>query len=141
MRLITCQGCGLHHYQSDSNCPHCNLNRRAHKRAPTAMALLLGIGLTACGDKDTGSEPSSEPTAEPSGEPEYGVAEPAAEPEYGVAEPGAEMDYGVPMTDNDGDGYFAEEDDCNDDDATINPGATETPDDGIDSNCNGDDNT
>lgn len=47
--------------------------------------------------------------------------------------------------DNDGDGYYTREwdsgRDCNDNDASIHPGASETTDDGIDSNCNGDDNT
>ena len=42
--------------------------------------------------------------------------------------------------DNDGDGYFAGEEDCDDTDATIHMGAEETPDDGIDSNCDGEDN-
>lgn len=40
--------------------------------------------------------------------------------------------------DNDGDGYpFST--DCNDKDPKINPDAVETPDDKVDSNCNGDD--
>jgi hypothetical protein len=41
-------------------------------------------------------------------------------------------------TDNDGDG-FAVEDDCNDEDAAVNPDGEETIGDGIDSNCDGED--
>lgn len=43
-------------------------------------------------------------------------------------------------TDADDDGYDAS-DDCDDDDATRNPGAAETVGDGIDSNCDGEDDT
>jgi len=39
-------------------------------------------------------------------------------------------------TDADGDGYFAETDDCNDTDSSINPGASDSVCDGIDNNCN-----
>ncbi|MFC1685489.1 putative metal-binding motif-containing protein [Nanoarchaeota archaeon] len=38
--------------------------------------------------------------------------------------------------DNDQDGYYIDSD-CNDEDATINPGATEVCDDGVDNNCDG----
>lgn len=48
--------------------------------------------------------------------------------------------YGVTVTDTDGDGY-TEPEDCLEGDDTVHPGAEEVPDDGIDSNCDGDDNT
>jgi hypothetical protein len=55
----------------------------------------------------------------------------------------ADAMYGVVITydDEDGDGYTAPNEDCDDSDASINPGAIDTVDDGIDSNCDGDDNT
>ena len=43
------------------------------------------------------------------------------------------------QTDNDNDLFFAEEDDCNDNNALINPGMPEICGDGIDNNCNGND--
>jgi hypothetical protein len=76
------------------------------------IGLLLGLGLAACGDD--------------------GLKDTASmEPEYGAAWIGVDMD---------GDGFF-EDEDCDDENADINPEAEEIPDDGIDSNCNEDDNT
>jgi hypothetical protein len=53
-------------------------------------------------------------------------------------------EYGVPDTgyleDLDGDGFTRDED-CDDTDATVYPGAPETPGDGVDSNCDGNDDT
>ena len=80
----------------------------------------MGFAITGCGDKDTDTGDSAEEIVEPADDMAM---------------------YGVPFTDVDGDGYAAEEDDCNDEDASSHPGAEETAGDGIDSNCNGEDDT
>jgi hypothetical protein len=56
------------------------------------------------------------------------------EPEYGV------VDSGFNQEDFDNDG-FSEPEDCDDEDPDVNPDAEETPGDGVDSNCNDDDDT
>ena len=50
------------------------------------------------------------------------------------------MDSSDIFIDEDGDGYMQDED-CDDQDANIHPEADETPEDGIDSNCNNEDDT
>ena len=125
------------------------------------LALLLGIGLTGCGDKEDTAE--NQPTAEPSDTapndaPLYG--EPAIDEDGdgfmqgqdcndqdantfpGAAEIESTTEC---MTDVDQDGYgdanvaspITAGDDCNDNDAMINPGMEEVADDSVDNNCDG----
>ncbi len=51
-----------------------------------------------------------------------------------------QSDYSGGVTDEDEDGYGAGRD-CDDEDPNIHPDAEEIPDDGVDSNCDGEDNT
>ena len=44
-------------------------------------------------------------------------------------------------TDEDRDGYSPRQGDCDDNDANLNPGEAETVNDGVDSNCDGEDDT
>ena len=113
-RLIPCPGCSRHVVCADKICPHCGVsfNCASHTAMKTATALVMGLSLAACD----------------------GV--PVVDSDTGNMQP----DYGMPMIDNDGDGYFDYED-CNDDDADVHPGAEETAGDGIDSNCDGEDDT
>jgi len=52
---------------------------------------------------------------------------------YGIAK--------VDAVDDDLDGYFVPGEDCDDEDPDVNPEAEETPGDGVDSNCDGEDDT
>jgi len=76
-----------------------------------ALGALAALGLSACN---------------------LGVETGVFEPAYGIAETGRD-------TDDDGDGYTLGEGDCDDADAEVNPAATETAGDGVDSNCDGED--
>ena len=96
------------------------------------MATLLG--LTACGDEDKDTATTDTAVTDTAQDTDTGIGE-----DTSIA-----VMYGVPDTaswDNDGDGYTPEDGDCDDDNPEVNPGAEETPGDGVDSNCNGEDDT
>ena len=98
-------------------CPSCGSHQPCSLGARLPAAALV-LGLTACS-----LTPGNGPTDDTwSGQADYGVAE-------------------TGWVDEDGDGYSIRDGDCNDSDATIHPAAEETAGDGIDSNCNGEDDT
>ena len=111
MPLLSCARCGAHVFGDAATCPSCGAAPSPTRL--TAAAALMGLALVACGDKDGGDS--------------------SVVALYGVPDTG--------YVDNDGDGVAVRDGDCDDNDAANNPAATETPDDSIDSNCDGDDNT
>ncbi|MBK9367986.1 MAG: putative metal-binding motif-containing protein [Deltaproteobacteria bacterium] len=111
MSLHPCARCGVHVLATSCACPSCGTKLRDCSGALTTTAAALAMGLSLVACGDKDIQPA------------YGV------PESSV------------FIDEDGDGYNGEGEDCDDGDAAVNPGATETPDDGIDSNCDGEDNT
>jgi formylglycine-generating enzyme required for sulfatase activity len=76
---------------------------------------------------DSASEDSSSPTSEPSNSP---TSEPSNSP---TSEPSSTVN------DQDQDGYLLEDGDCDDNDASVYPGADEIIGDGIDQDCSGED--
>ena len=115
--MKACSSCGCYCRPADPTCPHCGGSLHGGGRA--AAAVLLGLSLSLHGCVTVQSK-------------------------YGVPDTGAHAEYGVPDTgliDSDGDGWTPVDGDCNDEDDQIHPEATETAGDGVDSNCNDDDNT
>ena len=88
---------------------------------PLIFFTLPLVSLLACGDKkttDTGFDDTAEPV------------------DTGADDTGSE-DTGTAAYDSDGDGFTVEDGDCNDEDASIYPGAPEDYTDGIDQDCDG----
>ena len=111
--LALCPHCETPTPAQACSCAHCGGKTRScpSKLAGLAGTAALALGLTAC----------------------PGIG-PSPEPDYGVAESGLfDEDF-----DNDG---FSEPEDCDDEDPDVNPDAEETAGDGVDSNCNGEDDT
>ncbi|MCP4806946.1 MAG: hypothetical protein GY913_20465 [Proteobacteria bacterium] len=117
-RLTACPECACFVRAEDTSCPHCGATRPAPSATPalstTAAALMVGLASTGC-------------IVAPGGDSDVVAL-------YGVADTSA-------FVDNDGDGFSTSDGDCDDTDDTIHPDAEEIAGDGVDQNCNDDDDT
>jgi hypothetical protein len=145
-----CQHCHTHNLELDKSCHNCQRSFSISPTIPWKTAMLLGLVSTGC------------ISAKNVGEPEYGVAMMDMDLDGdGIYESydcddndsaiGEAIDWYADI-DADGygdpsdvisdclqpDNYVDNQDDCNDQDATINPDGTEETGDDIDSNCDGD---
>lgn len=109
--LSPCSSCATPRLHTAPVCPGCGQANQTHVR-PAAMVLVGLLG--ACDDLKSS---------------------PDMQAAYGEAV----IDTG--LLDADEDGYTVAEGDCDDTDATVHPGAEETPGDGVDANCDGEDDT
>ena len=91
MKLRTCNRCNLHFLHTEPSCPHCGVSTPSRRKG-LGLALLMGIGMVACGEKedDTASD-TAEDTAI-------------------IPEPSAEEEYGVPAVSGEGDVWTGDED-------------------------------
>lgn len=122
-RLVACHACAQHIKSSEAVCPHCGAEHRVDGRVgKAATAMLMGLALSGCPDKDpeptTGTESGSGTssgsgteatmgmeTGSETGTTTTGMTGDASttampEPEYGVPTTSGEQDYGVPATDS-----------------------------------------
>lgn len=129
MRMKTCLSCGLLVLADHTQCPSCQLaNPKKNHVYRNSIALLMGFALGACSGAadDTAKDTSTTTDTNTETETETNTSDTATQPAYGVAQ-----------YDDDGDGWFAEDGDCDDSNADINPGAAEVCDDGVDNDCDG----
>lgn len=112
--MMPCPECSRHARVTDDGCPHCGASLRGGRRTSALVALGLTalIGCTAT--------------------PKYGTTDTLTVP--------TDVECDV-----DADGFESEAlcagEDCDDEDEEIHPEAIEVPGDGVDSNCDGEDDT
>jgi hypothetical protein len=118
--LKACRACEALIFEGTCVCPHCGDKAACYRSTPTAAAALLGLSMLAPGCfKDVSSD--------------YTAA--AVDDTGSYAD-----DTGEGGVDRDNDGWSVNEGDCDDDNPDIHPEAEEIPDDGVDSDCDGEDN-
>ena len=115
MPLNACPDCACHVREGACTCPHCGATLKVCQRGAvtTAAAALMGLATLSSGCIIP--------------QPKYGM------PDTLIVDSQA--------SDADGDGFSVADGDCDDEDASVNPGAEETAGDGVDSNCDGADDT
>lgn len=131
-QLFLCNVCGEHHTTTNS------CHRLRTKPTVAGIALTALLGLTACGDtedKDTANTGDTSVEDTDTSDTVDTAVDTAVAVMYGVPE-----DTGM-WVDNDEDGYTPSDGDCDDNNPEVHPDAPERPGDGVDSNCNGDDDT
>lgn len=115
-RLIACPDCAEHFKSNESRCPHCGADNHGieGRAVRAAAAVLMGLVLSGCPDKDPDPTTTTDGTEGSSGSgsgSDTGGSSTGAgssgttfmpEPEYGVpaTTSGPEPDYGVPGTDS-----------------------------------------
>lgn len=115
-RLTSCAECACFVRADATTCPHCGASMRSTgSLSTTAAALMVGLAATGCISGGPGGDGDAVAL--------YGVADTSA------------------FVDEDSDGFSVADGDCDDADDTIHPDAEETAGDGIDSNCNDDDDS
>ena len=130
-KLFLCRVCGEHHTSTT-----CQI-KSSSKPSMSGIALAALLGLTACGepeDKDTAATDDTSVEDTDTEDTVDTAVDTAVAVMYGVPEDTASWDY-------DGDGFSVADGDCDDSNPDIHPEAREIAGDGVDSNCNGEDDT